>query len=75
MTSESVLPFVNSAIQRYHRNSTIRRVTAIAPDALRADILSTVFYLEPGTKLPEDGKWAGVRIILNFCLHPSAAKA
>lgn len=41
-------------------------VTAIAPDALRADILSTVFYLEPGTKLPENGKWAGVRIILNF---------
>ena len=41
-------------------------VTAVAPDALRADILSTVFYLEPGTKLPEDGKWAEIRIIRNF---------
>lgn len=41
-------------------------VTAIAPDALRADILSTVFYLEPGTKLPGDGQWPEVRIIRNF---------
>lgn len=41
-------------------------VTAIAPDALRADILSTVFYLEPETKLPEGGKWSMVRIIRNF---------
>ena len=41
VTSESVLPFVNSAIQRYHRNSTIRRVTAIGPDSKDAILVST----------------------------------
>jgi len=41
VTSESVLPFVNSAIQRYNRSSTIRRVTAIAPDAKDAILVST----------------------------------
>ncbi len=41
VTSESVLPFVNSAIQRYNRSSSIRRVTAIAPDAKDAILVST----------------------------------
>ena len=41
VTSEAILPFVNSAIQRYSRNSTIRRVTAIAPDAKDAILVST----------------------------------
>ena len=41
VTSEAVLPFVNSAIQRYNRSSTIRRVTAIAPDAKDAILVST----------------------------------
>lgn len=41
VTSESILPFVNSAIQRYNRSSTIRRVTAIAPDAKDAILVST----------------------------------
>ena len=41
VSAESVLPFVNSAIQRYNRSSTIRRVTAIAPDAKDAILVST----------------------------------
>ncbi|MBP5584991.1 MAG: hypothetical protein J6Y92_01410 [Lentisphaeria bacterium] len=41
VTSEAILPFVNSAIQRYNRSSTIRRVTAIAPDAKDAILVST----------------------------------
>ena len=41
VTSEAVLPFVNSAIQRYNRSSSIRRVTAIAPDAKDAILVST----------------------------------
>ena len=41
VTSDAILPFVNSAIQRYSRNSTIRRVTAIAPDAKDAILVST----------------------------------
>ena len=41
VSAESVLPFVNSAIQRYHRNSTIRRVVAIGPDAKDAILVST----------------------------------
>ena len=41
VTSEAVLPFVNSAIQRYNRSSTIRRVTAIAPDSRDAILVST----------------------------------
>ena len=41
VTSEAILPFVNSAIQRYSRSSTIRRVTAIAPDAKDAILVST----------------------------------
>ena len=40
-------------------------VSAIASSALRADILSTVFYLDPDTVLPEGEKWAGIRIIRN----------
>ena len=40
-------------------------VTAIAPYALWADILSTVFYLKPDTVLPKSGKWAGIRILRN----------
>ena len=40
-------------------------VSAIAPSALWADILSTVFYLEPETVLPEGERWAGIRIIRN----------
>ena len=28
VTAESVLPFVNSAVQRYSRNSTVRRITS-----------------------------------------------
>ena len=40
-------------------------VTAIAPNALWADILSTVFYLNPETVLPEGEKRAGIRIIRN----------
>ena len=31
ITAEELLPFVNSAIQRYNRNSTIRRVTSSEP--------------------------------------------
>lgn len=41
VTAESVLPFVNSAILRYNRNSTIRRVTAMAKDAKEAILVST----------------------------------
>jgi len=41
VSAESILPFVNSAIQRYHRNSTIRRVVAIGPDAKDAVLVST----------------------------------
>jgi len=41
VSAESVLPFVNSAIQRYNRSSTIRRVIAIAPDAKDAILVST----------------------------------
>lgn len=41
VTSESILPFVNSAILRYNRNSTIRRITASAPGAKDAILVST----------------------------------
>ena len=41
VSAEAILPFVNSAIQRYNRSSTIRRVIAIAPDAKDAILVST----------------------------------
>ena len=41
VTSESILPFVNSAILRYNRNSTIRRITASEPGAKDAILVST----------------------------------
>lgn len=41
VSAESILPFVNSAILRYHRNSTIRRIPAPAPDAHDAILVST----------------------------------
>ena len=40
-------------------------VTVLAPSALRADILSTVFFLEPETKLPQSEEWDGIRVIRN----------
>ncbi len=39
--SEEILPFVNSAILRYNRNSTIRRVTTVSPDSKDAILVST----------------------------------
>ena len=41
VTAESILPFVNSAILRYHRNSTIRRITASGSGAKEAIMVST----------------------------------
>ena len=41
VSAEAILPFVNSAIQRYNRSSTIRRVVAITPDAKDAILVST----------------------------------
>ena len=40
-------------------------VTVLAPSALRADILSTVFFLEPETSLPQSAGWNGIRVIRN----------
>ena len=41
VTAESILPFVNSAILRYNRNSTIRRVTSSTSGAKEAIMVST----------------------------------
>ena len=41
VTAESILPFVNSAILRYNRNSTIRRITNSGSDAKEAIMVST----------------------------------
>ncbi|MDD3887123.1 MAG: hypothetical protein PHI35_09640, partial [Victivallaceae bacterium] len=40
-SAEDILPFVNSAILRYNRNSSIRRVTASSPSAKSALLVST----------------------------------
>lgn len=41
VSSEEILPFINSAILRYNRNSTIRRVTASTPGVRDAILVST----------------------------------
>ncbi len=41
VASEELLPFVNSAILRYNRNSSVRRVTAEGDDKRNALLVST----------------------------------
>ena len=41
VSSEAILPFVNAAIQRYSKNSTIKRIVATDPNAKDAILVST----------------------------------
>ncbi|MDD3153878.1 MAG: hypothetical protein PHS41_03350 [Victivallaceae bacterium] len=47
VSSEEILPFVNSAILRYSASSTIRRVTSTDPDATGALLVSTGIEMLP----------------------------